>query len=78
MKNIKEWFLHIVTEPDGKTHCFVRWTALVGTVQGLGMQAWAVFGQHAAFDLQAFGIGLGAIIATAGMAMGLKKDTPKE
>lgn len=78
LEKIKSAFLQIVTEGDNKTHCFVRWTALLGTAQGLGMQAWDVFGNHAAFDLEHFGIGLGAILATAGAAMGLKRDTPKE
>lgn len=71
---LKEAFLHIVTENNNKTHCLIRWTALVGTVQGLGLQFWHVVGQNAPFDFQAFGIGLGALIATVGAALGMKKD----
>lgn len=67
---------NLVTEPDNKTLCPVRVIALVGTIQGLGLQFYAVVYQHAAFDIQQFGVGLGAVLTTAGVALGLKKDTP--
>jgi hypothetical protein len=73
---IKSALHDMVTEPDGVSHCPVRWLALLGTGQGLGMQAWAVFVQHAAFDLQTFGIGMGAMLAAVGAALGIKKDSP--
>ncbi len=76
--NIVKFFNDILTEPDGKTVCFIRIVAFAGIIQGLGMQAWTVFVQHSAFNLQEFGVGLGAIIATVGAALGMKKDTPKE
>jgi hypothetical protein len=78
MKRLANWFRQLVTEPDNKTHCPIRWVALLGTLQGLSMQAYQVFIQHAAFNLQEYGVGLGAIIATVGAALGMKKDTPKD
>lgn len=75
MSILKQAFKNIVTEPDNKTHCLVRWTALIGVIQGLGLQAYVVVWKGAPFDLQAFGLGLGAIIVAAGAAMGIKKDS---
>lgn len=66
----------MVTEPDNVTHCPVRWVALLGAGQGMVMQGWAVFVQHAAFDLQAFGIGIGVLVTSVGAALGIKKDSP--
>lgn len=78
LDRIKRIFKDWVTEPDGITHCPIRWVAVIGIFQGLGTEVYTVFWQHAAFDLQAFGVGLGAIIATVGAALGMKKDTPKD
>lgn len=73
---IKTAISNMLTEPDNKTHCPVRIIAIIGSLQGLGMQAYDVFVQHAHIDLQAFGVGLGATLAAVGAALGFKKDTP--
>lgn len=75
---LKKWTHNVFSETDNETICPVRLIAVFGTLQGLGMQAWDVFGNHAAFNLEQFGIGLGAILTTAGVALGLKKDSPRK
>ena len=75
---IKGWIHNIVSETDNKTICPVRVLAILGTLQGLGIQAWDVIGNHAAFNLEQFGIGMGAMLGSLGLALGFKKDSPKE
>lgn len=73
---MKEWFNYLLTEPDNKTPCPVRLIAFIGALQGLALVGYDVLVLKAHFDLQAFGIGYGAMIGAAGLAMNLKKDSP--
>jgi len=72
---LKTFVRRTFTEPDNSTPCPIRIVGVMGTLQGLGMQAYDVFIQHAHLDLQAFGIGLGATLGALGAALGLKKDS---
>lgn len=74
---IKKACKHLVTEPDNQTFCPVRVIALLGSFEYLGVSAHNYFA-HQVFDPQSFAIGFGALIGGAGVALGLKKDTPKE
>jgi hypothetical protein len=74
---LPKFLQHILTEPDNSTFCPIRIIALVGSVQYLGTELHNYIA-HAAFDPLAFAGGLGAIVTGAGVALGLKKDTPKE
>lgn len=71
-----KWIKDTITEPDNKTICPVRIMGIIGAIQGLVMQGYAVFILHSAADLQQYGIGLGAVIVALGVALGYKKDTP--
>jgi hypothetical protein len=64
----------IFTEPDGKTICPVRVVGILATLQGIGLAAFDVLVQHAHFDFQAYGLGMGATITALGIALGMKKD----
>ncbi len=75
---IKKFINDTLTEPDGKTFCFVRVFAFIGGHYAIFAHAWSTFVQHVPFDFQAFSIGLGAMLATIGAALGMKKDSPKE
>ena len=75
-EKIKGWIHNMLSETDNKTICPVRVIAVFGRIQGLAMQAWDFFVNHAAYDLEKFGIGLGAVLATAGAALAVKKDSP--
>lgn len=71
-------YLHdLLTETDNKTFCPVRIVAVLGTLQYLGLSI-ANYIQHHVFDPQGYAIGFGALIGGVGVALGLKKDTPKE
>lgn len=65
----------MLTGKDNATHDFMRWLGLLGGLTALGLQIYVVAFRDQAFDLQAFGIGMGALFASLGAALGLKKDT---
>ena len=70
-----DWIKQIVTGKDNKTHDVIRWGAVLGILQALGLSAYDVIAHNAHFDLQAYGVGLGALFAAVGAALGMKKDT---
>lgn len=75
-EKMKKIIHNISTEPDNTTICPVRLTALGGTTYAFGCHFWQTFIQHTPFDMQSFSIGLGAILATLGASLAVKKDTP--
>lgn len=72
---IKKWFLDIVTEPNGTTHCPVRWFGLFATAQGLATHAYTIFWLKQPFDVVQFFTAIGIALATLGVALGMKKDS---
>jgi hypothetical protein len=44
-------------------------------LQGNVLCVWDVVVQHAHFDFQAYGLGMGATLTALGVALGMKKDT---
>ena len=66
----------LFTEPDNQTFCPIRVLALFGSFQYLGLCI-ANYVQHSAFDPQGFAVGFGALLGGVGVALGIKKDTPK-
>lgn len=78
MNTLKKWLGDIFTEPGPDNHavCPVRIVAVLGSVQYLAM-AWVHYIQHHVFDPQSFAIGFGALLGGVGVALGLKKDSPK-
>lgn len=66
---------HLLTGADNTTHDFVRWLGMFGGLTALGLQVYVVVVKGSPFDMQSFGIGLGALLASVGAALGLKKDT---
>lgn len=76
LETLKKHLGELFTEPDNKTFCPVRLLAIVGALQYLGL-AVANFIVHGVFDAQNYAIGFGALLGGVGVALGLKKDTPK-
>lgn len=68
-------FRMLLTGQDNETHDFMRWIGFGGALVALGLQVYVVVLKGQPFDLQAFGIGMGALCASVGAALGLKKDT---
>lgn len=76
-QHIKKIIKQLFTETDNQTFCPVRLLAMVGSVQFLGLTL-AGYIQHGTFDGKDFAVGLGALLGGVGLALGMKKDTPKE
>lgn len=65
------------TEPDGVTFCPARAMALGMTIAGIGLAVVDVVVHKHPFDLQAYGIGTGALFAGTGAMLQMKKDAPQ-
>ena len=65
----------IVTGIDGVSHDIGRWGAVLMCLTGIGLQIYAVGWKGQAFDMQAFGIGSGALATGIGAMLKLKADT---
>jgi hypothetical protein len=65
----------MTTGVDNETHDVVRVVGLVGALTALGLQIYVVTWKSQPFDFQAFGIGLGALLASVGAALGMKEKT---
>ena len=74
---MRKYLQNLLTETDNKTFCPVRIIAILGALQYLGISA-AHYIQHHIFDPQGYAVGFGALLGGIGVALGLKKDTPKE
>jgi len=69
-------FLHdILTEPNNETYCIIKTLAAVGTFAFIVLGITHIVLNHT-FDFMGFGTGLGAIMGSAGVGAGFKKDTP--
>lgn len=74
---IKKLCRDTFTEPDGVTFCPARAIAIGSAATGIGLAIFDVVGHGAHFDLQAYGLGSGALLAGTGVALSMKKDAPK-
>lgn len=65
----------IVTESDNRTHNIHKHLALISVVVGLSLEIYVVVkGQQ--FDIQTFGIGVGALLTGTGAALRLSQESP--
>ncbi|MHB8252793.1 MAG: amino acid ABC transporter substrate-binding protein [Acidiferrobacter sp.] len=71
MKLLKDCF----TTADGESFDIGRVLWAQGVMVFLGLAIYSVVGQGHPFDMQGFGIGLGATLAAGGAALGLKAKT---
>lgn len=70
-----EFLRKLLSGKDNQTPDIARHVGFWGAISGIGMQGYTVIAQGHPFDIQAFGIGLGALVTAVGAACGLKKDT---
>lgn len=73
---IKKGIHDLLTEPSNNVFCPVRVMAIGGFLYAIGQHAYSVIWQHVQFDLTAFGIGYGSMLATLGAALRWKSDSP--
>lgn len=71
IEKLKAWFLNLVTEADNSTHSLPRWMGLGAFGYFHAMTLANVFHLHQAFDMTAYGTGLGALMATVGVMIKL-------
>lgn len=76
MNSIKELLDNIFTEPDNATFCIVKIGAGLTVIYALAAAFFHHFYLKEAFVIQDFGLGMGAVFAGVGIALGLKKDSP--
>lgn len=63
----------LLTEADNTTHDLIRWLAFIAMLVGLGLEVYAVVKQ-VPFDLQAYGIAVGAMLGSTGLSIKLKAN----
>ena len=71
---LREIIRECMTESDGITHDLYRYLSVLSIVVGLGLQVYSIVWRGQAFEMQTFGIGVGALFAGVGVALGLKKE----
>ena len=76
MNSIKELLSNIFTEPDNATFCIVKVGAGLTVIYALAAAFFHHFYLKEVFVIQDFGVGMGAVFAGVGIALGLKKDSP--
>lgn len=65
----------LLTGADNETHDIGRWFAAISGCAGVFLQGWSVIAQHNAFNMQEFGVGVGALAAGIGAMLKLKEST---
>ncbi|MDE2022024.1 MAG: amino acid ABC transporter substrate-binding protein [Patescibacteria group bacterium] len=63
-----------ITGIDGESYDVGRVLWIAAFIVGLGLEVYAVFAKTT-FDLQQYGIGVGALLAAGGVALKLKAST---
>jgi len=72
---MKDIINQLLTGKDNHTHDLVRWLGVLTVLEALTLQAFVVVWRNQPLDLQQFGIGMGAVFATLGLALKLKEST---
>jgi len=67
--------VQLLTGKDGQTHDVFRWLVLVNCLTAVGLEIYSVAYKGQPFDMQAFGIGIGAVFTGAGAGLKLKEST---
>lgn len=65
----------IFTENDGASFCMARLGFALGVLAYIGLSCWTVIYLGKPFDMQGFGIGLGATLGAGGAGIAMKAKT---
>ncbi len=71
---LRDILRQLLTESDNVTHDLYRYLAVGCVVAGIGLAVYSVVVKDQPFDIQAYGVGTGALLAGVGVALGLKKE----
>jgi hypothetical protein len=66
---------NMFTESDNSTFDYTKILAFIAVIIGLSLQVYSVVFQGQHFDMNTFGIGIGALFAGLAAALGFKKET---
>lgn len=69
---------HLLTESDNKTHSIYKHLVLVGMAVGIALEIYVVGWKSQPFDIQSFGVGIGALFAGAGAALKMTPEAAPE
>jgi len=72
---MKTILTQLLTGKDNQTHDIVRWLGMLTVLEALGLTIYVVVIRGQPLDLQQFGIGMGAVFTTLGIALKLKEST---
>lgn len=70
-----QFLRHILTGADDVTYDMVHVLAVLAVIEGLSLALYSVVWKGQVFDLQAFGIGSGALFIGIGGALKLKETS---
>lgn len=70
-----KWMKDMFTERDNETADVTRVLAALSIITGLGLAIISVVWKDTPLNMQDYGIGIGALFAGVGAALGLKKDS---
>ena len=73
--SLKDVVLQLMTESDNLTHDLYRYLAVASIVTGLGLQIYVIGWKSQPFDMQMFGVGVGALFTGVAIALKLKRET---
>lgn len=72
---MKQFLMHLLTGADNVTFDMVHVLAMLAVIEGLSLALYAVVWKDQVFDLQAFGVGSGALFIGIGGALKLKESS---
>jgi len=65
---------NVLTESDNETYSMLKILALISVAIGMGLEVYVIVAKAQTFDIQNFGIGVGALLAGAGAALRLTPE----
>ncbi len=69
---MKSWWRMLFTHGDNITHDLARYLAALSVLQFLFLAGWGVVHNNTPFDMQSFGIGIGATFTGLGAYFGFR------
>jgi uncharacterized membrane protein YeiH len=75
MESIKKFLKQIFTEVDNSTFDLTKILAMISILSAVGLTIFSVVYHNQALDMQNYGLGISALFAGVGVALGMKKDS---